>query len=117
MRWCGTQVGKFYASKDNLYPTKGSSGITRRVNWGWAQVPPQSTQTLPREITFNAITRTLEQSPIAEIMGLRGHVAYSSGPVVLRPGLTLPVSSETVRHSELLVTFELPYTQGGSRTE
>merc|ERR1711871_933899 len=41
--------GRFYASKDNVYPTK--DGGSRRINWGWAQVPPASTQTLPREIT------------------------------------------------------------------
>ena len=34
-------------------------------------MPPQSTQTLPREITFNALTRTLEQTPIAELTALR----------------------------------------------
>ena len=54
--------GRFYASKDNEYPTK--DGGSRRINWGWAQVPPQSAQTLPRVITFNAAARTLEQAPI-----------------------------------------------------
>ena len=29
-------VGNFYASKDNEYPTK--TGGTRRINWGWATV-------------------------------------------------------------------------------
>ena len=29
-------VGNFYASKDNEYPTK--AGGTRRINWGWATV-------------------------------------------------------------------------------
>merc|ERR1712072_185869 len=49
--------GNFYASKDNEYPTK--SGGKRRINWGWATVPPASTQTLPRHITFNAEARAL----------------------------------------------------------
>merc|ERR1712226_1283629 len=50
--------GHFYASKDNEYPTK--TGGKRRINWGWATVPPASTQTLPREITFNPLARTLQ---------------------------------------------------------
>ena len=100
-------VGGFYASKDNLYPTKGST-VKRRINWGWAQVPPQSTQTLPREITFNAATRTLEQAPIAEVEGLRASTAYSSGSVAIAPGLALPVGSDVVKCGEVVVEFALP---------
>ena len=68
-------VGKFYASKDNDYPTT-TQGETRRINWGWAKTPPQSTQTLPREITFNARARVLQQAPIEELKQLRQDVAY-----------------------------------------
>ena len=122
MRYRATRQGRFYASKDNIYPTK--SGGTRRINWGWAQVvdlrplrhpfchllcharrrrwlpastqtlphtplcyplchlccaircviqvKPASTQTLPREITFNAAARSLQQYPIAELDMMRG---------------------------------------------
>lgn len=55
--------------QDNEYPTL--DGSTRRINWGWAVVPPKSAQTLPREITFNVATHTLEQRPIDELVGLR----------------------------------------------
>ena len=44
---------------DNAFPTL-SGGIKRRINWGWATLP-QGIQTLPREITFNAAVRALQQ--------------------------------------------------------
>lgn len=73
--------GKFYASKDAQYPTL--SGDKRRINWGWATVPPASAQTLPREITFNPAVRSLQQYPIEELVGLRstelgGAVSFSA---------------------------------------
>lgn len=34
-------------------------------------MPPDSTQSLPREITFNPVARTLEQSPVEELVELR----------------------------------------------
>ena len=103
-------VGRFYASKDALYPTKGSDAL-RRVNWGWAQVPPQSTQTLPREITFNAAARVLEQAPLEELKALRGKPAFlTKAPLRLPPGAdyVLPVSGAIVAQSELVVVFQLP---------
>jgi sucrose-6-phosphate hydrolase SacC (GH32 family) len=92
--------GHFYASKDNLYPTK--TGGKRRINWGWATVPPQSTQTLPREITFNAAARCLQQYPIEELQALRGSAVSSStsGKVNLPPG--------AAKNSEIIATFTLP---------
>ena len=78
-------VGKFYASKDNDYPTT-TQGETRRINWGWAQTPPQSTQTLPREITFNAAARVLQQAPIEELKQLRQGVAYQAKDLSLKSG-------------------------------
>ena len=108
-------AGKFYASKDALYPTLGSTSAKRRVNWGWAQVPPQSTQTLPREITFNAAARVLEQAPLEELKSLRLPAAFgpTSSPITLSPEkpFVLPLQgaqSASVVHSELLVDFELP---------
>jgi hypothetical protein len=92
--------GHFYASKDNLYPTK--AGGKRRINWGWATVPPQSTQTLPREITFNAAARCLQQYPIEELNALRGTAvsASAAGKVNLPAG--------TAKNSEIIATFTLP---------
>ena len=77
--------GKFYASKDNLYPT--AAGGTRRINWGWATVPPQSAQTLPREVTFNAAARALQQYPIEELAALRGPAAYDASGLALQQGV------------------------------
>jgi hypothetical protein len=41
-------------------------------------VPPASTQTLPREITFNAPARCLQQYPLAELAALRGAAVQAS---------------------------------------
>ena len=84
----------FYASKDNIYPTL--SGGRRRINWGWANVGDGSAQSLPREITFNALTHTLEQErPIAAgslcvaataLLAMRGRVPH-------RPALSTRAAS------------------------
>lgn len=60
-------MGHFYASKDFYDPVK-----KRRINWGWAQVPPASTQTLPRVITWNPELQQLVYSPAEEQDSLRG---------------------------------------------
>lgn len=103
--------GGFYASKDNEYPTL--DGGKRRINWGWAQVPPASTQTLPREVTFNVAARTLQQYPIEELKALRGDPAY--GPktgVAIASGaeVDLGLPGSVVPTSETLATFKLPST-------
>ena len=101
--------GNFYASKDNEYPTL--AGGTRRINWGWATVPPASTQTLPREVTFNAAARALQQYPIDEIKSLRGAGASSADvKVKANTATNLRVPSGTARQSETIVTFQLPAT-------
>ena len=61
--------GPFYASKDSVYPTR--QGLERRVLWGWAIVAPQSAQSLPRVLTFNAKARRLQQAPLEELEELR----------------------------------------------
>ena len=100
--------GRFYASKDNEYPTK--SGGKRRINWGWAQVPPASTQTLPREITFNAAARTLQQYPIEELEGLRGPAAFTSGGATIAGGkpIAARLPAGVMKQSEIVATFKLP---------
>jgi len=100
--------GHFYASKDNLYPTK--SGGARRINWGWAQVPPQSAQTLPREITFNAEARALQQYPIEELAALRGAAVYDASGLALKAGAATPLGLDAgvARTSEVVATFVLP---------
>ncbi|KAL1518961.1 hypothetical protein AB1Y20_003231 [Prymnesium parvum] len=104
-------VGKFYASKDNEYPTL--NGGVRRINWGWGVVPPDSVQTLPREITFNAVTHTLEQRPIDELRGLRAVKAarhrgsLGGAPYDFTPTANL---SRVVKQSELVIKYTLPPT-------
>ena len=104
-------AGAFYASKDNEYPTRGS-GAARRINWGWAQVDPGSAQSLPREVTFNAEARCLEQAPIAELRALRGFpAANASAPLALggaARNASLGVAAGVARQSETVVAFELP---------
>jgi len=102
--------GHFYASKDNLYPTLQND--TRRINWGWAQVPPQSAQTLPREVTFNAAVRQLQQYPIAEIAQLRGDAAYDKTGVSVETSLDLGLASGVAKQSEVVASFTLPSEAG-----
>jgi sucrose-6-phosphate hydrolase SacC (GH32 family) len=101
-------TGNFYASKDNEYPTK--SGGKRRINWGWATVPPASTQTLPRHITFNAAARTLEQAPIEELENLRGPAVYSKTNVPVSATLDLGLAAGVAKQSEIVASFSLPST-------
>lgn len=98
--------GNFYASKDNLYPTK--SGGERRVNWGWAMVPPASTQTLPREITFNPDARCLQQAPIAELTQLRGTPVYSAKDLTVTNPVTLDLKGGIAKQSEVVASFAIP---------
>lgn len=99
--------GNFYASKDNLYPSRGGKA-SRRINWGWAQVSPGSTQTLPREITFNAPARTLQQYPIEELKELRGQPTVVVGKH--KGQVELPLRAGSVNQAEIVATFDLPST-------
>ena len=100
--------GNFYASKDYLYPSR--TGDPRRINWGWAQVQPGSAQTLPREITFNAVARSLQQYPIKELEELRGDVVFSEENITVSTGQSVPMGlvNGIVKQSEVLVNFRLP---------
>ena len=73
-------------------------------------MPPASTQTLPREVTFNAVARQLQQYPIEEINSLRGNAAKSLKDVNVAENATVPlkVSSGIVKTSEIFAIFELP---------
>lgn len=99
--------GRFYASKDNSYPTK--QGGTRRINWGWATVPPRSAQTLPREVTFNPAARVLQQYPIEELAALRGAAMYDVSGLALKAGAVSPIgfAAGAARTSEVVATFGL----------
>ena len=102
-------AGAFYASKDNLYPTK-VKGTDRRINWGWSRVSPGSTQSLPREISFNPEARQLQQLPIEEVKDLRKASVYSQRDIELKPDEPVPLklSHGVAKTSEIVATFALP---------
>eukprot|EP00948_MAST-09A_sp_MAST-9A-sp1_P001800 g1800.t1 len=104
-------MGHFYASKDFYDPVK-----KRRINWGWATVPPKSAQTLPREITWNAELHQLVYSPLEEQAALRGDTLGDLKAVALTAGQPKCIncgSSDTLakgNQSEIFASFQLPKT-------
>ena len=50
-------------------------------------MPPQSAQTLPREVTFNAAARALQQYPIEELAALREPAACDASGLALQHGV------------------------------
>lgn len=100
-------MGGFYASKDNEYPTK--DGGKRRINWGWAQIGGGA-QTLPRVVTFNAAIRRLQSFPPDELESLRGPAACDLKDVALQgnESKVLELAPGVSRHSDVVVDFALP---------
>lgn len=101
-------MGFFYASKDAVFPSRDGAAA-RRVNWGWARVPPDSVQTLPRVITFNAVARTLEQAPAEELVSLRGSpTAFPLGTLPAGASHLLTLAPGVLGTSEIELEFDLP---------
>jgi beta-fructofuranosidase len=99
-------MGHFYASKDFYDPV-----MKRRINWGWAQVPPGSTQTLPREITWNPELQQLVYSPVVEQDKLRGDVLGTLGATEIKPNTPVPIGAfpaHVGKQSEVDLTFAIP---------
>ena len=98
-------AGNFYASKDFYDPVKG-----RRINFGWATVPPASTQTLPREVTWHPELQQLVYSPVEEQDSLRGSVIGSLKGEVLDANVStsLQLPKQAGNQSEIRVSFERP---------
>jgi hypothetical protein len=96
---------RLYASKDFYDPVK-----KRRINWGWARVPPASTQTLPREVTWNPELQILVHSPIEEQKELRAGVIGSLNEQTLPAGsaVSLGLPEQVGNQSELMVSFQRP---------
>jgi len=96
---------RLYASKDFYDPVKN-----RRINWGWARVPPASTQTLPREVTWNPELQILVHSPIEEQEQLRAGVIGSLKEQGLPAGkeVSLGLPEQVGNQSELVVSFNRP---------
>ena len=108
--------GAYYASKDGVFPSADGT-TTRRLNFGYVLAPlpgqglaASGVHALPREVTFNAQTRALEQAPLAEAAKLREITpSFHRSRFDVKGGVyELPVGSGVVRQSELLVTFSLP---------
>eukprot|EP00936_MAST-01D_sp_MAST-1D-sp1_P000747 g747.t1 len=102
--------GNFYASKDFFDPV-GNNGQGRRINWGWATVPPASTQTMPREVTWNPELQQLVFSPLPEQDELRGAVladVTDSKPIAAGDVVTLMPKADAGNCSEVEVKFEIP---------
>ena len=83
----------------------------RRINFGWATVPPQSTQTLPREVTWHPELQQLVYSPVEEQNSLRGAVIGSLQSQVLTANASTPFNlpAQAGNQSEVRVTFERPH--------
>ena len=106
---------EYYASKDSAFPSADGKS-KRRLNFGYVlaptagQIAPGSgAHALPREVTFNAQTRALEQAPLAEIAKLREAPAFNMSHFDIKGGVyTLPLKGGVARQSELRVAFSLP---------
>ena len=98
-------AGSCYASKDFWDPVKG-----RRISWGWATVPPASTQTLPREVTWHPALQQLVFSPVEEQADLRGAMLANQQTVALEANQTVPLHlpSQAGNQSEIRVSFARP---------
>jgi hypothetical protein len=98
----------FYASKSFFDPV----GAGRRIYWGWALVPPASTQTLPRVTTYHAALKRLIFTPAPELSALRGAVLFSQPTVPLAANSSAPLSAGWApgagNTSEVAVSFALP---------
>jgi len=69
-------------------------------------VPPGATQSLPREITFNPVTRQLQQAPIEELKDLRGDPITKA--VSLNNNTQTLGLKDMAYQSELVVSFAVP---------
>jgi sucrose-6-phosphate hydrolase SacC (GH32 family) len=98
-------MGKYYASKDFYDPAK-----KRRINWGWAQVAPGSTQSMPREVTWNPELQQLVHSPIEEQANLREDAIGSLKSQTLPAGkvVSLGLPQKLGNQSEIRVSFARP---------
>jgi len=102
--------GNFYASKDFYDPVKD-----RRINWGWATVPPSSAQTLPRELTWNPELQQLVHSPVEEQDKLRGDALSDIKTTQLKANQPLSLGDfppHVGNQSEVEVSFAIPSKAG-----
>ena len=100
----------FYASKSFFDPAGAPGG--RRVYWGWALVPPASTQTLPRVTTFHPKLMSLTFNPAPELAALRALPPLASiASITVADGASVWLGNWAPgagNQSEFGVTFSLP---------
>jgi hypothetical protein len=96
-------MGNFYASKDFYDPAK-----KRRINWGWSQVSPGSTQSLPREVTWHPELQQLMHSPVEEQDQLRTGVIGSLPKQTISSTVSLNLADGVGKQSEISVQFAKP---------
>jgi len=87
--------GAYYASKDFWDPIK-----KRRINWGWARVPPASTQSLPRVLTYHPGIQSLLYTPAEELQSLRTKTLASQGQIALSSGSNVSLDKDLWVHKE-----------------
>ena len=96
----------FYASKSFF-----DDAHSRRIYWGWALVPPASTQTLPRVTTYHALLQRLIFQPAPELAELRGGSLFG-GSVIVPEGDVAQLSAGwpvgAANSSETDLVIELP---------
>eukprot|EP01116_Phalansterium_solitarium_P025276 TRINITY_DN9582_c0_g1_i2.p2 TRINITY_DN9582_c0_g1~~TRINITY_DN9582_c0_g1_i2.p2 ORF type:complete len:632 (+),score=194.35 TRINITY_DN9582_c0_g1_i2:80-1975(+) len=98
--------GGYYASKSFWDPVK-----QRRIIWGWAQVAPASTQTLPREVTYDPRIQRLLFNPIDELKQLRETQLAKFANVKLMANESFWLGNwenQVGNQSEVHVTFAIP---------
>lgn len=96
-------MGNYYASKDFYDPVKN-----RRINWGWSQVAPGSTQSLPREVTWHPELQQLVHSPVEEQDKLRTGVIGKLKGREISSTVSLQLPDHVGDQAEILVSFAKP---------
>lgn len=109
----------FYASKSFEDPVGYSNSGPRRIYYGWALVPPASSQTLARVTTYNPTLQQLIFNPLPELSKLREMPPlYSSSLVTLSSNSTYWLngnwSNSQGNQSEVGLQFTLPSSTSSS---
>lgn len=102
---------KFYASKSFYDPV-----ALRQIYYGWALVPPASTQTLARVTEYHAGLQRLVFNPLPELAALRAMPPlYSQSSVTVAAGNTLWLgdwAGSVGNQSEVGFSYTLPAVAG-----
>jgi len=105
--------GHFYASKSFEDPIGYNNSGPRRLYYGWAIVPPASTQTIARVTTYHPTLQQLIFNPLPELSKLR-----AMPPLFTATSISIPPNSSVWlngdwsnsqgNQSEVNINFQLP---------